>query len=260
MKYTTLVLMLSTLLPLPARADNPARRMMEQVRRRANWHDMTGRVELILEQKNGGRRRRLMKLWSQTNERDETRMLLRLVEPADVRGTGFLLIEHAAGEDDRRLFLPALRRVQRISASGKGGAFMSSDFTYYDIGAPELDDWRFSLGADRRLGDVTCRTVVGRAASHQVSKDTGYSRVTWFIDGRRLLILGAEFHDQEGTLFKRLTVEKVENVNGVPFATAMRMENLLTGHRSEMRFFDLRVNQGLASSIFSERNLRRWTR
>lgn len=260
MKPAILTLVLLPLFTVPARADNPARKLMEQVRRRATWQDMTGRVELTLVQKNGGRRRRLMKLWSKRNERDETSMLLRLVEPADVRGTGFLLIEHADGEDDRRLFLPALRRVQRISASGKGGAFMSSDFTYYDIGAPELEDWKLSMGEDSKLAGVTCRTVVGRAAGRRVVSDTGYSRVDWFVDEQRLLILGAEFYDRDGTLFKRLTVEKVEAVNGVPFATAMHMENLLTGHHSRLRFVDLKTNQGLADNVFSERNLRRWTR
>ncbi|RME29858.1 MAG: outer membrane lipoprotein-sorting protein [Deltaproteobacteria bacterium] len=248
------------LLLAQAQGTQSARQLMDRVNKRSAWRDLRGQIEMVLEQRSGGRRVRKLEMWSMKNAAGESRMLMRFSEPPDVRGTSFLQIEHKAAEDDRRLFLPALRRVQRISASGKKGAFMSSDFSYYDIGPPELDDWKLEFGGTQKVGDTECRVVVGLPASKKVSADTGYSRVEWLVDEKRLVIMGARYYDKDGVLFKRLDVRKIDNVKGTPFATHMVMTNLLTGHESSMKFSHLETDTGLEEQFFTERNLRRIAR
>ncbi len=238
--------------------------LMDKVFHRASWQDMTAKVRLTLRDKRGDTRTRELQMWSKKNAQGESRMLMRFLAPADVRGMGFLLIEHEDGPDDRRLFLAAMRRVKRISASGSGGNFMSSDFTYYDIGRPKLTDWRFHLDGQRDVSfegkPVPCAVVVGEAATAQVKHDTGYSKVVWFVDRARLVTLAADYFDTDGVLFKHLDVLALQDVNGVPFATHMRATDKTTGHQSEMRFEDLKTDQGVADSTFTERALRRGVR
>ncbi|MEW5815538.1 MAG: outer membrane lipoprotein-sorting protein [Spirochaetota bacterium] len=50
-----------------------------------------------------------------------------------MKGTGFLNLEHTNGANDQWLYLPALGKIRRIAASGRGGSFTGSDFTYADI-------------------------------------------------------------------------------------------------------------------------------
>lgn len=254
------LLVLCSLWTAPTWAADDAKTLVEKVFNKNAWQDMQGEISLRMVSKNGQSKQRMIKMWSKTNAQDETRMLMRFVKPADVKGTGFLTIEHQAGDDDRRMFLPALRRVNRISASGSGGNFMSSDFTYYDIGMPKLADWTYSFGADKTVQGVLCKTVIGRAANEQVRKDTGYSRVLWQIDPKRLISLGAEYFDPEDRPLKTLSVLKVQDINGTPFATHMKMVDANTGHYSEMIFAKLQTNTGLDEKIFTERNLRKWTR
>ena len=208
----------------------------------------------------GAKKARKIRMWSRRNEAGESSMLMRFVEPADVRGTGFLQIEHKGGDDDRRLFLPALRRVQRISASGRGGNFMSSDFTYYDVGRPKVADWSYTEVEGQEVAGVKCRGIQGVPASDRVREDTGYGRVTWYVDPERLLVLRAVYRDRDGMDHKVLDVLEVEVISGTPFGTRMRMKDVGTGHVSEMRFAGLKTDQGLAESLFTERNLKRWTR
>jgi len=258
--HATAILLAVLLLPGRAAVVDDARALMERVHSRSSWRDSRGDLKMVLINKRGDRRVREIKLWSKKNRAGEQRLLMRFTSPADVRGTGFLLIEHNEGEDDRRMFLPALRRVQRISSSGKGGNFMSSDFTYYDIGSLKLNDWNFSFAGEGELGGVKCKLVAGEAASDKVKRETGYSKVVWYVDPGRLIVLGCDYYDKDGTKFKIMRVLKVEDIAGVPFATHMRMENLLTGHRSEIIFSNLEVNQGIPDRTFTSRNLRRWTR
>ena len=93
----------------PAAAAGDATALVKKVFERSSWQDMQGNIRLTLKNKRGDTKKRQIKMWSKKNDRNESSMLMRFVQPADVRGTGFLVIEHDQGEDDRRLYLPALR-------------------------------------------------------------------------------------------------------------------------------------------------------
>jgi len=54
-------------------------------------------------------------------------------EPADVKGTASLTHSHATDADEQWLYLPALKRVKRISSKNKSGPFMGSEFAFEDI-------------------------------------------------------------------------------------------------------------------------------
>ena len=51
---------------------------------------------------------------------DGDRLLIRFTYPNDIRGTGFLVLEHPKGEDERFLYLPSLGRVRRIAGVDVG--------------------------------------------------------------------------------------------------------------------------------------------
>ena len=249
------------LLPLSeVMAEETALQLMEELNSQSSWTDMTCTLTLSLTNKRGDSRIRELSMWSKTNDKDEAQMLMRFEKPADVRGTGFLQIEHKDGEDDRRLYSPAMRRVQRISASGSGGNFMSSDFSYYDIGAPELNDWNFSFGETHTVDGIECQTVIAIAKEEQVTEDTGYSKIVWNIDRERMITLKANFYDDREILFKELEVSEVQKIKNSYFATHMVMTNKITGHKSEMIFDELKVDTGLKNSFFTERQLRKGKR
>jgi len=259
-RYFVLAAALAALAPKATAED--ARGFMLRVLNRSDFKDMQGDIALTLRNKRGDTKQREIQLWSKTNAKEETSMLMRFVRPADVRGTGFLLIEHAGGEDDRRLFLPSLRRVNRISTSGSGGNFMSSDFTYYDIGSPKPEDWSYAFAAATNVAGKPCsgKVVVGTAASAKVASDTGYSKVVWCVDPKQLVVQATDYYEKGDRKLKSMQVLKVEDVGGVPFATHMRMTDAHSGHQSEMEFKNLRTNSGVDDKTFTERNLRRWTR
>jgi hypothetical protein len=71
------------------------------------------------------------------------RSLTRFTYPNDINGTGFLVWENPAAEDERFLYLPALGRVRRIAGSETQDSFVGSDFTYEDIGGREFDDYTY---------------------------------------------------------------------------------------------------------------------
>ena len=91
---------------------------------------------------------------------EEKRTVIFYQSPTNVKGTGFLTYDYpeADKDDDQWLYLPALRKVRRISAADRGDYFLGTDFTYEDIKkesehscsatARRLED----LGSGRRCG------------------------------------------------------------------------------------------------------------
>ncbi len=242
--------------PAVAIAQN-GREIMEQALHKTSWQTMQGDVTLILTNARGETRIRKIKMYSRKRTEVENDMLMRFISPPDVRGTAFLIIEHAGGEDERYLYLPALRRVKRIASSGKGGNFMSSDFTYYDIGRPKLEDWTYKRLADTTLNGNACYQIECLPASPQIARDTGYNKIIRWIRKDILVTIQSHYYDRGNRLWKILTVPEVQEINGVWFQTDMVMKDVQIHHQSEMRFENIQVNVKLPPQFFSVRFLTR---
>lgn len=233
------------------------RQIMKKALNKSNWQDMVGQVKLILTNERGQQRIRKIKMYSRKRNANESDMLMRFVAPADVKGTGFLIIEHQNSDDERYLYLPALRRVKRIASSGKGGNFMSSDFTYYDIGKPKLDDWKYKRLPDEKIDGYDCYKIECLPASEQIAKDTGYGKIIRWIRKDIWVTIRSEYYDRANRLWKVLTVPRVKDISGVWFQTDMIMKDLQNKHQSEMIFSDIKVNQNIPARFFSQRYLQR---
>lgn len=233
------------------------REIMEKVINKETWNDMTADLYLTIIDSRGGKREREIKSYMKKYGKDETKMLMFFLKPADVKGTSFLIVEHKDRDDDRYLYIPALRRVKRILSSGKGGSFMASDFSYYDIGKPELEDFKYNLIGEEKLGEVDCYVIECLPASPQIEKDTGYSKIVRWVRKDNYMILKSDYYSRDGKKFKVLDVEKIEEIEKVLFSTVMTMKEIISNRTSRMEFKNIKVNTGLKDLLFSETSMDR---
>lgn len=233
------------------------RQIMEKVLNKTSWQDMQGDVKLVLTNSRGEHRVRQIRMFSRKRSENENDMLMRFVSPPDVKNTAFLILEHQNGEDERYLYLPALRRVKRIASSGKGGNFMSSDFTYYDIGRPKLNDWTYKRLADETINGFDCYQIECLPSTPQIAKDTGYGKIIRWIRKDILVTIQSLYFDRSLREWKRLTVPGVEKIGGVWFQTDMIMKDLQTNHQSRMTFAGIEINRNIPAAFFSKRSLQR---
>ena len=89
-------------------------------------------LTMTLFAKNGAKRERSMQIYLQKDE-DTLRSYTRFTAPADIKGTQLLFVDRPKQDDPQLLYLPALKRVQRISGRKKKGSFMGSDFQFSDL-------------------------------------------------------------------------------------------------------------------------------
>ena len=98
--------------------------------------------------------------------------------PADIDGTALLSHAKILDPDDQWLFLPALKRVKRISSVNKSGPFVGSEFAFEDFTALELNKYTYKYLREEPCGDLVC-DVIERTPRYEHS---GYTKQVSWVD------------------------------------------------------------------------------
>ncbi|MBR9917779.1 outer membrane lipoprotein-sorting protein [bacterium] len=204
-------------------------------------------MRMIIYNSNGNTRNRSISSYS-FNEAEQEKSLLVFEEPANVRGTGFLTLSDGNNEV-QKLYLPALGRIQTITASQKADRFMGSDFTYEDLGDQNPDDYDFELIEEKN------KTAVLRAVKKENSQ---YAYIKFYINTERYSLEKAEYFDEDDELIKRLEAEDFTNVDAnIWRANKMTMFDLRADRKTELIWSNRVINQSIPDWRFTERGLKR---
>ena len=115
----TLLLALLLLVPV-AQAQTPEEKGLqiaqEGDQRDKGFGDFTADMQMSLKNKQGQESQRKIRIKTLEVEGDGDKSLSIFDTPRDVKGTAFLNFTHKEGDDDQWLYLPALKRVKRISS------------------------------------------------------------------------------------------------------------------------------------------------
>jgi len=93
----------------------------ESDRRSNGFIDSSSNMKMILRNRHGESSTRELRVRSLEIENDGDKSLTIFDTPADVKGTALLTFSHKTKNDDQWLYLPALKRVKRMSSSNKSG-------------------------------------------------------------------------------------------------------------------------------------------
>jgi outer membrane lipoprotein-sorting protein len=186
---------------------------------------------------------------------DTEKILMYFNSPRDVAGTGYLSFSYddESKDDDIWLYLPAMRRVRRISGSGKNDSFMGTDFTYEDIGSRGLGKDDFSLQGEEMVDGAACWTVEARPKD---SRDP-YGRRIIRVRKDSSVLAAVDFYDRQDRLLKTLRVSGIDRIDGIWTAQKMEMTNVRDRHSTVIDISDIRFNTPLEDSLFTVANLER---
>ncbi len=193
---------------------------------------------------------------------EEKRTVLFYLSPKNVKGTGFLTFDYPEvdRDDDQWLYLPALRKVRRISASDRGDYFLGTDLTYEDMkkeGKVTIEDYhRKTLGAEEVDGQ-RCYVVENTPVSEKIAKELGYGRALTYVDPEIWMARRVEFWDPKGKRLKTIHTRDIRLIDGMWTAHRLEVENHKTGHKTAFTFSDVDYKAPVEDDVFTERALRR---
>jgi len=231
--------------------------IMRKVYNRPTGKEMEATLTMTLINANGDERVRVIKQYIKDFGKVEKKIMF-FVSPADVRNTSFMnwSYDDPNKDDDQWIYLPALKKVKRISSDSKGDYFMGSDFTYDDLGDRKPEEDNHKILREETLEGEPCYVI----ESTPKDEDYMYSRtVTWVVKGK-WYGLKRDFYDEDGEYLKTLKINKVEKIKGYWIITRTEMHNVQKNHTTRMALTDVKIDSGIKDSMFTERMMRRGLR
>ncbi len=227
---------------------------LEQKNRDQGWVDSQSEMKMILRSANGRENTRFIKLRSLEMATDGDKSLMVFEQPRDVSGTAFLTFSHIDKPDDQWIYLPALKRIKRISSKKKTGSFMGSEFSFEDLSSFEIEKYDFTFIRDEKCGEDTCFIV----ESFPKDPYSGYTKLISWIDHSHYRVQKIEFYDKKKSLLKTMTVKEYQHFDNKFWRPVHSiMENKQTGKATEMFWGNMRLGTGLKEEDFSKNNLKR---
>ena len=228
--------------------------LIRKVYDRPTGKDQEGLLTMALINSRGDQRVREIKQYIKDFGKEEKKIMF-FITPADIRNTSFMnwAYDESGRNDDQWIYLPALKKVKRISSDSKSDYFMGSDFTYDDLGDRHPTADTHKILREEKLDGEDCYVV----ESIPNEEEYMYSRtVTWIIKDK-WIGLKKEFYDEDEDLLKILSVKKFEKIKDYWIILNSQMHNVQKDHTTDMKLGNLKIDSGVSSTKFTERMMKR---
>ncbi len=260
MKQLIMTLMLSLLLlpsdVMPATPEEKGLAIAQEADRRdSGFKDFTANMLMTLRNRHGQESIRKIRIKRLEVEGNGDKSLTIFDNPRDVKGTAFLNFTHKVGDDDQWLYLPALKRVKRISSRNKSGSFMGSEFAYEDISSQEVEKYTYKWIHDEMYDGQECYVVEYYPVDKKYS---GYIRQVTWIDKKEYRTLKVEYYDRKKSHLKTLIITGYQKyLDRYWRADEMNMVNHQNGKSTRLEFSNYKFGIGLKERDFNKNSLKR---
>jgi len=237
----------------------------EQIARNINARDegisLSRNMQMILTNKRGKQRVRETVSFRKYFG-DEKRTVIHYLKPRNVKKTAFLTYDYpeADKDDDQWLYLPAMRKVRRISASDRGDYFLGTDFTYEDIKKESkvtLEDYTRKTLLKEELDGISTYVIEATPVNDETAKELGYGKVTQWVDNIIWMARKSEFYDRKGKLLKTILTKDIKLIDNIWTAHRLEVNNHRTGHKTLFIFSNIQYDREVSDHVFTQGAIRR---
>lgn len=230
--------------------------IMDNVNNSLIASDIIADITMTLENANGSQRVRELSIKSKEVE-GTSKSIMHFTAPADIEGTGFLMIEAEDGTSDMWLYLPELNKSRKIVSSGKNDSFMGSDITYSDMEGRPVEDYTFTRFEDETVDNEECYLIEAVTIDDGAAESTGYRRTVYAISKEKMIPLRGYMFNLKDEFVKQMKTEQVTNIDGSWIPSYIEVENVQEEHKTIMQLNNIEVNSNPDDSYFTQQYLKR---
>ena len=212
--------------------------------------DMQSDMKMTLINKKG--KTKTMTFRSFVKNQGEKQIMWFLSPPAD-KGISFLKIEESGKPDRMQMWLPAFKKVRRISSKKKNDAFMGSDMSYEDLYNRDKNDFKFSIIGEERIEDQEFYILESLPIPELKS---AYSKHLTWVNKSTFIPHREQSFDKKGLLLKEKQFQ-FTTMGMYQILMRIYVSNIQKSHATEITFDNVSVDVGLDDGLFHERHLKR---
>ena len=222
----------------------------KMIDQKSNPKDLKNRIKMVLTNSKGKTRTNVMLSMSMDNNKKQ---IIWFLDPRDDRGMAFLKIEHDDKDDEMRMWLPAFKKVRRISSKKKGDSFMGSDLSYEDLSSRDLSENNYNRLEDELIYGKDCYVI---EIIPKKEAKSSYSRHKSWVEKSSHLILKEESYDK----WKELNKKKkffFQAIKNYMVLERIQVKNVQKDHTTDVTFSEVKVDSGIDNTLFRQKNLKR---
>lgn len=206
--------------------------ILETAIEKRQFHNSIQVLTMTLFAKNGSKTERSMEIHLRKDD-EVLRSYTRFTSPPEIANTQLLFVDHPQREDPQILYLPALKRTQRISGSKKKGSFMGSDFQYSDLEMSLSGNETHTLLSE----DEKTWTI-----QSQDPQNKQYKHWTTTISKADYIPYKVEYYAKNGTHLKTLSIEETMEVDHRIIPKTTVMTDHKKGSKTQIQIKKIQVN------------------
>lgn len=218
----------------------------------SGYHSSISKTTMIIKNAQGDENLRKLEM-KKLEAKSGDKSLLVFLYPNDLKNTKLLSFEEIGSDDKQWLFLPAIKRVKRISSRNKSGSFMASEFSYEDISSQNYKNYNYPEHVQIVTKDGVEYFKVLRLPK---DKHSGYSKQIVYFDTKMYLARFGNYFDKEGRLLKKISFQNYVVMGGVYRVHKIVIKNVQNKKESILTWDSDVIHAGLSKKDFSKRVLR----
>ena len=211
----------------------------------------TSTMEMILINARGEKTTRKMtsKIFEVKGDGDKS--LIEFELPADVAGTRMLTWSHKIKDNDQWMYLPAFKKIKRISSRNKTGSFMGSEFSFEDLGSQEPEKYEQIYIGEEEINGRKCWVL------EQVPTDpkSGYTKLKTWIDQGYMNAAKIQYYDRKGSLLKTALFSDYKQHGQFWRIGKITMRNHQTKKSSVLTWVNRKLTKDIKNSEFDKAEL-----
>ncbi|MBP9015564.1 MAG: outer membrane lipoprotein-sorting protein [Candidatus Atribacteria bacterium] len=205
-------------------------------------------AKMTLIDSKGKEEAREMVMYSKDEGEDVVSIIVRFLNPADVKGVTLLSIK---GGESMYLYMPAFKKVRRIASSEKNEKFMGTDFTYDELGGSySREDYNSTL--------IEETEEIYKLELIPQDPESNYSKLLMEVDKEKFYFRKIEFYDKDANLWKTLEIPEIEEEeDGSITVKKINLTDLKENHKTTIEMGSIEKNIPLPDNFFSVRTVQR---
>lgn len=182
-----------------------------------------------------------------------------VLAPASERGIGMLTYSYddPDRETESWLYLSALGRVKRLSSGEEDKepvAFFGSEFTTEDMETGKTDEYEYRILQKGPYAGTEVWVIEATPKPERVRK-TNYSKVLFWVDQTRYLILRGQSYDKRGNEWKRIFAKDIEQIGGHWIARSLSVMNIRDRRISTLETDQITLDVEVEDNFLTQRTL-----
>ena len=150
------------------------------------------------------------------------------------------------------MYFPRTRRVRKLASHAKKQKAQGSDFSYEDFSGSE--EWKTDYRVKQILSGEHENYLL--TLTPKIDAETSYDSLKIYVN-KLNYYPDRMLYYQDEILLKTLHFQDVQDIQGIPTAMSMRMENHAEDSQTTMSILEMEYNVVFDEGFFTERNLKK---